>query len=139
MNILCQWTLLLLKIIKCYVILLRIIMTFYTFDHIRATLTRFHWSKFKIMQGHSKMTSLRCPSDPHDHRIRGGGGGAGFNQTGIFLKVVIFFGHLLKITKKKELKTTRKNLEQQSPQPIVSVEKMSTIWKISACINKCEP
>ena len=48
-------------------------------------------------------------------------------ESNIFLKVVIFFGHLLKITKKKELKTTRKNLEQQSPQPIVSVEKLSTI------------
>ena len=33
--------------------------------------------------GHSKMNYLRCPSDPDDDRRRGG---AGFNQTGIFIK-----------------------------------------------------
>ena len=32
----------------------------------------FHWSKFKIMQGHSKMTSKRCTSDRNVNRRRGG-------------------------------------------------------------------
>ena len=38
------------------------------------------------MQGHSKMTSLECPSDPHDDRRKG----AGFNQT-TFEQISILF------------------------------------------------
>ena len=44
------------------------------------------------MQGHSKMTSLPCPSDPHDDRRRG----AGFNQTDL-IKYILYKSYQLPV------------------------------------------
>ena len=68
-------------------------MTFYNFNHKRTTLTilgkRYFIGRNLNYAGHSKITSLRCPSDPHDDGRRG----VGFNQTDllrIYQNYVVF-------------------------------------------------
>ena len=52
-------------------------MTFYNYNHKRATLTKIGKNYFigrnLNYAGHSKMTSLGITSDPHDNRRRGAG------------------------------------------------------------------
>ena len=90
-----------------------IILCFYNFNHKRDILYKnrkalFQISEIKVMQGHSKMTSLQSPSNPHDDSrrdlvsirlsyFRGGGGFCSIlnesnsQKTSAFTKCAILF------------------------------------------------